>query len=202
MFSLLSGCFEFLLRKEELKVLIIGLDRAGKTTLLERLKTLYTDVPGLEADKVLPTVGLNLAHFEALGAPLLCWDVGGAAGLRGIWSKYYAECHALVFCVDAADGGRLDEAKAALDRALGDRDLYGAPLLVLCNKHDCEGAASPAEVAEALGIGKLADAGRATSVQAITAKTGEGVKPAVQWLVEHIKKSQRPELIRRRMLGT
>lgn len=52
MFSLLSGCFEFLLRKEELKILIVGLDRSGKTTLLERLKTLYTDVAGLEADKV------------------------------------------------------------------------------------------------------------------------------------------------------
>lgn len=41
----------------------------------------------LPSAQVLPTVGLNLAHFEALGAPLLCWDVGGAAGLRGIWSK-------------------------------------------------------------------------------------------------------------------
>lgn len=82
----------------------------------------------------------------------------------------------------------------------GDRDLYGAPLLVLANKHDCEGAASPAEVAEVFGVGKLPDA-RACSVQAVTARTGEGVKPAVQWLVEHIKKSQRPELIRRRMLA-
>ena len=120
MYSLLSGCVEFLLRKEELHILLIGLDRAGKTTLLERLKTLYTDVPGLESDKVVPTVGLNLAHFEALGTPLLCWDVGGAAGLRSIWSKYYGECHGLVFVVDAADGGRLDEAKLALERALGE----------------------------------------------------------------------------------
>lgn len=65
MFSLLSGCFEFLLHKEELKILIVGLDKAGKTTLLERLKTLYTDVPGLEADKVRACVcacrGLGLA---------------------------------------------------------------------------------------------------------------------------------------------
>jgi ADP-ribosylation factor related protein 1 len=72
MFSLLSGCFEFMLRKEELHILIVGLDKAGKTTLLERLKTLYTDVPGLEADKVLPTVGLNLANFE-VGAGLGRW---------------------------------------------------------------------------------------------------------------------------------
>lgn len=55
MFSLISGCFEFMLRKEELHVLIVGLDKAGKTTLLERLKTLYTDVPGLESTQVVPT---------------------------------------------------------------------------------------------------------------------------------------------------
>jgi hypothetical protein len=57
--------------------------------------------------------------IQALGCPLLCWDVGGAPGLRGIWTKYYGECHALVFVVDAADNRRFDEAKAALDRALG-----------------------------------------------------------------------------------
>lgn len=201
MFSLFSGCFEYMLRKEELHLLIVGLDKAGKTTLLERLKTLYTDVPGLEADQVVPTVGLNLAHFQALGAPLLCWDVGGAAGLRSIWSKYYGECHALVFVVDAADRGRLAEAKAALERALADRDLYAAPLLVLSNKQDVEGAASPAELADLFGLNRLSDGGRACSVQAVTARTGEGVKPAVQWAVENIKRGRRPELIRRRMLS-
>ncbi len=61
----------------------------------------------------------------------------------------------------------------------GDRDLYGAPLLVLANKQDVEGAASPAELAEAFGLGRL-DGGRPCSVQAVTARTGEGVKPAVQ----------------------
>jgi hypothetical protein len=77
MFGLFSGCFEALLRKEELHVLLIGLDKAGKTTLLERLKTLYTDLPGLEADKVLPTVGLNLAHFQVRAR----WEhIGGASG--------------------------------------------------------------------------------------------------------------------------
>ena len=89
---------------------------------------------------------------------------------------------------------------APLSLPSGDRDLYGAPLLVLANKHDVEGAASPAEVAELFGLQGTLEA-RACSVQAVTAKTGEGIKPAVQWLVESIKKSQRPELIRRRMLA-
>ena len=145
---------------------------------------------GLEPDRVLPTVGLNLAHFEALGTPLLCWDVGGAAGLRSIWSKYYgggragawgalmlrsarprgmpcaapsllgccklfatpdlpaaccpAECHALVFCVDAADRERFEEAKAALDRTLGVRStLRSDPGLVpAIERIHCKGAAT------------------------------------------------------------
>ena len=71
---------------------------------------------------------------------------------------------------------------------------------MLANKHDVEGAASPAEVAELFGLQGTLEA-RACSVQAVTAKTGEGIKPALQWLVESIKKSQRPELIRRRMLA-
>lgn len=184
-------------------------------------------------------------------------------------ARYYGECHALVFCVDSADRGRLEEAKAALDRALGELawvccscrpgccgvcrsnvaspSCAGSLLLqppsatrhhpvnlqgtgtctarrcwccatnttakgqqhprvrcslvfhpicscMLATQHHLDAAptlgrplpvsasaaAAVAEVAEALGIGKLADAGRATSVQAITAKTGEGVKPAVQ----------------------
>lgn len=165
-----------------------------------------------------------------------------------------------MFVVDGADRGRFEEAKAALDRALGeqqqtvlngqpnilpglrcaalrvramtsgreillkaccmplcaeqarpshlrlpclpaaDPDLYGAPLLVLANKHDVVGAASPADMAEVFGLVQLSEM-RPCSMQAVTARTGEGVKAAVQWLVENIKKSQRSELIRRRMLA-
>ena len=79
----------------------------------------------------------------------------------------------------------------------GDRDLYGAPLLVLANKSDVAGALPPSELAAHFGIGPLDT--RPSSVQAVTARTGEGVKAAVQWLVEAVKKSSRPELIRRRL---
>lgn len=174
------------MRKEELHILIIGLDRAGKTTLLEKLKTLFTDCPGLEADKVglvegfalgsalnspapkhslasnipptpqsapallqvLPTVGLNIARFEAYGSPLVFWDLGGQAGLRSIWDKYYGESHALLFVVDATDRARLEEAKACLDRTLGALRLpWGAPS-VGCAGGCAEGSACPC-----LGLG-------------------------------------------------
>ena len=106
MFSLLYGLWEYIFRKEELRILVLGLDKSGKTTLLERLKELYTDVPGLEPDAILPTVGLNVGRIEACNAHLILWDLGGQLGLRGIWEKYYADAHGLLYVVDAADPSR------------------------------------------------------------------------------------------------
>jgi ADP-ribosylation factor related protein 1 len=105
--------------KEELHILIIGLDRSGKTTLLERLKSLYTAYSGLDLPQILPTVGLNIARFSVRNVPLVFWDLGGQAQLRSIWEKYYAESHAVLYMIDAADGDRVAESKRVLDRTLG-----------------------------------------------------------------------------------
>lgn len=60
------------------------------------------------------TVGLNVGRFEAFNTSLVFWDLGGGASLRSIWEKYYAETHAIIFVVDAADGDRFDEAKVCV----------------------------------------------------------------------------------------
>ena len=136
MFGLIYGLMEHVLRKEELHILILGLDKAGKTTLLEKMKEMH-GLPGLEWDKILPTVGLNVGRIDMFNVLLIFWDLGGQVGLRTIWDKYYDEAHAVVFVVDAADDGRLQDCKAALDKVLGHRDLVSAPLLVLANKQVC-----------------------------------------------------------------
>ena len=74
--------------------------------MLERLKTDYTDFPGLEPDKVLPTVGLNVGRLKAFNADFMFWDLGGQAGLRSIWEKYYSDSHAVLLVVDASDPAR------------------------------------------------------------------------------------------------
>ena len=93
-------------RRQQLRLLVIGLDKAGKTTMMERLKTRLSAMPGLDSDKILPTVGLNVAHLDAFGVELLVWDLGGQAGLRSIWDKYFADSHGLIFVVDTAAPGR------------------------------------------------------------------------------------------------
>lgn len=106
MFSLFYGLYEYIFRKEEVRILVLGLDKAGKTTLLERLKTIFGDGPGLEPEQILPTVGLNVGKVEAFNVQLVVWDLGGQPGLRSIWDKYYCDSHGLLFVVDASEPQR------------------------------------------------------------------------------------------------
>jgi len=199
MFSLIYGALEALLRKDELRVLVLGLDGAGKTNVLERLKAVYGGGgggPGLEPSKILPTVGLNVGRLEAGGAALVVWDLGGAPGLRPIWERYFDEAHALVYVVDAACAGRLDEAKLAMERVLGSQALHDAPLLVLANKQDAAGAAAAAAVADHLGVGKVDS--RPVRVQGTSAVSGEGLVDGVSWLVNTARRGPRAARLRYR----
>eukprot|EP00803_Ostreobium_quekettii_P008879 evm.model.scf_335EXC.5 EVM.evm.TU.scf_335EXC.5 scf_335EXC:31736-32752(+) len=200
MFSLIAGLIDYLFRKDELRILILGVDGAGKTTLLERLKSLYTAVPGLEPDKIRPTVGLNVARVEEFGAKLMFWDLGGAAGLRTIWDKYFSESHAVIYVVDCSARERFEEAKMALERVLGARELDGAPVMVMANKQDMEGGAGVGEVAESFGLAGVGGGGR-VRVWPACALTGENVAECVAWLVEAARKSTRAGRLRSRAGG-
>eukprot|EP00892_Ulva_mutabilis_P012699 jgi/Ulvmu1/9801/UM056_0041.1 len=198
MFGLIHGCLEHALRKEELHILILGLDKAGKTTLLEKMKEMH-GLPGLEWDKILPTVGLNVGRIEAHNSLLIFWDLGGQVGLRSIWDKYYDEAHAVVYVVDAADEERIFESKAALAKVLGHRDLVSAPLLVLANKQDLPGSMGPAAVASELGLSDVDT--RPHRVQPVSAHHGVGITDGLQWIVNAVKSSPRLSLLRRRARG-
>lgn len=160
MFSLAYGLYEHLTQREELRVLVLGLDGAGKTSALERLKGSLPPAGGgnppnpLPAHQIVPTVGLNTARAEMAGARLVIWDLGGAPGLRPIWERYLDDAHALAFVVDSSPSGRcrLGEARECLAHLLASRDLAAAPLAVLANKQDSEGAMAAADVARALGL--------------------------------------------------
>jgi len=199
MFSLLYGLWEYLFRKAEFRVLILGIDKAGKTTLLEKIKTLYTDLEGMQPDKILPTVGLNIGRVEVLKSNLIFWDLGGQVGLRSIWDKYYEEAHAVLYVVDAAGAGRIDDAREALDRVLQSNELAGAPVLVMANKQDLPGASSRTELQDALELRKYS--GRECHVQPVCAFTGEGLEDGLGWLVESMKSCPRTMLLRQKALA-
>lgn len=193
---MLYGLWKYLFSKSEFHVLILGIDKAGKTTLLEKLKTLYSDIEGLPPDRIVPTVGLNIGRVEAHKSKLIFWDLGGQLGLRTIWEKYYEEAHAVLYVVDSVSKTRFEDTKSTLEKVLRHPDLQGAPVLIFANKQDLAGAVNAEELSQFLDIKE--QNGRLTRVQGISAYEGSGIQEGVLWLVENMKKTKRTEELHRR----
>ncbi|KAI0302706.1 P-loop containing nucleoside triphosphate hydrolase protein [Russula brevipes] len=210
MYHLLKGLHEYLTRKDEFSVIIIGLDGAGKTTLLERIKTMYNDTPGLPPDKIAPTVGQNTGKISLPSALLQFWDLGGQRGIRSIWPKYYDDCHAVVYVVDAVDHERLSEGWEAFDTVLSAPQILGVPLLLLANKQDSPGSLSVADVRHDYEVWyqhKIESARRregnemdseqrreriaSLDVMGLSALEGTGVRAIVDWLFIRVQNSKR-----------
>lgn len=203
MYHLLKGFHEYLTRKEQYSILILGLDGAGKTTFLEKIKTLYTDTPGLSPDKIGPTVGQNTGKITLPSAILQFSDLGGQRGIRSIWHRYYDNCHAVAYVIDADDRERLSEGWEIFDSVLSDPRILGVPLLLLANKQDSSLSLSVEEIRhdyEEWYQRKLESSRRRTDrgqdtenrlqrdriasldVMGVSAIEGTGVRAAVDWL--------------------
>ncbi|KAK6135316.1 hypothetical protein DH2020_030958 [Rehmannia glutinosa] len=196
MFSLVYGLWQYMFSKMEFHVLILGIDKAGKTTLLEKLKSQYLNLEGLPTDRIVPTVGLNIGRVEVSNTKLVFWDLGGQPGLRSIWEKYYEEANAVIYVVDAACPSRFEDSKSALEKVLQHEDLQGAPLLILANKQDLEEVVSTDELAQYLDVKRLDE--RVFTFQAVSAFDGLGIKESVNWLVDAMERSKRSETLRLR----
>uniref|UniRef100_M1BEG0 ADP-ribosylation factor n=1 Tax=Solanum tuberosum TaxID=4113 RepID=M1BEG0_SOLTU len=165
-------------------------------TLLEKIKSQYSNLEGLPPDRIVPTVGLNIGRVEASNTKLVFWDLGGQPGLRSIWEKYYEEAHAVIYVVDAASPSRFEDSKSALEKVLRHEDLQGAPLLILANKQDLADAVSAEEVARYLDLKKLDE--RAYTFLAVSSYDGLGIKESVNWLVDVMERSKRTEMLQLR----
>ena len=190
MFSLLGGLLRWLFTKHETTVLMVGLDHAGKTTLLEQGKAVFrrsASAPGpVPLERIPPTVGLNIGRLDVGRQTLLVWDLGGQAPLRTIWTRYYAEAQAVVFVVDStASVERMDEARGVL-RGLLDHDaLARIPFLLCCNKQDLRNAMPPGEIDAVLGFTAACEAqGRMHRTQPLSALMGRGVEDGYRWIAE------------------
>lgn len=134
-------------------IVMLGLDSAGKTTALYRLKfdQYLNTVPtiGFNCEKVRGTVG------KAKGVQFLVWDVGGQEKLRPLWRSYTRCTDGIVFVVDSVDVERMEEAKMELMRTAKCPDNQGVPVLILANKQDLPGAREPKELEKLLGLHEL-----------------------------------------------
>lgn len=181
MFSLLHGFWHYFFDKPVLHILVIGLDHAGKSSLLERIKTMYNTTPGLAMDKITPTIGMNLAKLSHLGSQVIIWDLGGQVKMRSIWEKYYSEANAVIFVVDSTDRARLKEAKLAFDSACDHDTLAHVPIVTFANKQDLSCALSPGDLAvNFYAVDRKEDGARIFGVSALS---GEGIDHALNIVI-------------------
>ncbi|TGO57735.1 hypothetical protein BCON_0062g00030 [Botryotinia convoluta] len=188
--SWLSG---MLFSKKEIRILILGLDNAGKTTLLYRLKTLALQ-EGLYANgkpqigevvTTIPTIGFNVESVTYKNLNFNVWDLGGQTSIRPYWRCYYANTAAVIFVIDSTDIDRLGTASEELAAMLNEDELKDAALLVFANKQDQPGAKGAGEISEALRLGELRD--RNWSIVACSAVDGSGVDEGMDWLVQTVQ---------------
>mmetsp|Transcript_31377 Transcript_31377/g.57605 ORF Transcript_31377/g.57605 Transcript_31377/m.57605 type:complete len:198 (+) Transcript_31377:89-682(+) len=161
------------LTPSEVRVLMVGLDNAGKTTIIYRLK--YNEVV-----TTMPTMGFNLEQIKFKDLTLMVWDTGGQDAIRELWQHFYEGTQGIIFVVDSSDQARMPVAAKVLQKLLAEPDLREAALLVLANKQDVAGALSSQEVAIRLRLHEMQ--GREWSIQPACATTGEGLHTGLEWI--------------------
>jgi len=163
------------------KILFIGLDGSGKTSLLTFLKQGPNDIVPK------PTVGFEVKEVKYKGVDMSIYDVAGGAKVRDLWRHYYADADAIVWVVDCADQGRLAESRQALATALKDASMKtDTPFLVAANKSDLQGAKSDEEVRKALELDTLLK-NRSWVIKRINSKGGDGIPDSFKWLSSELK---------------
>lgn len=203
MYHLARGIYANWTRQQEYSVLILGLENAGKTTLLEQLKHKYSiksrsqqngqfqgDV-NLSNAKILPTVGQNIGKIKLDKSLLKLWDLGGQESLRALWDRYFYEAHAVVFVVDSTDRARIEECRNELEQIISSEVMEGTPVLMLANKQDRDDCMEVEDIKEIFNRIAEKMSARDSRVLPICALDGTGVADAAEWLVSRLERNKK-----------
>jgi len=170
---LFSKLWTRMLGTKEMRILMVGLDAAGKTTILYKLKL-------GEVVTTIPTIGFNVETVEYKNISFTVWDVGGQDKIRPLWRHYYQGTQGLIFVVDSNDRDRVEDAREELDKMLNEDEMRDAVVLVFANKQDLPNAMPAAEVTDKLGLSSMRN--RQWFIQSACATTGDGLYEGLDWL--------------------
>ena len=164
--------------EKEVRILLLGLDNAGKTTTLKKLAS-------EDVTQITPTQGFNIKSISSDGFKLNVWDIGGQRKIRPYWKNYFENTDILIYVIDSSDKKRFEETSVELNELLSEDKLKGVPLLVYANKQDLFNAVPASEMAEGLHLPAIRD--RSWQIQACSATTGEGLQDGLEWARRQLK---------------
>ena len=177
---LISKIFaNFFFSNQEVRVLILGLDNAGKTTILYKLYSPNRVI------RTMPTLGFNVETVKYESLNFNVWDLGGQTNIRPFWRCYYENTSAIIYVVDSCDHNRLGLSSNELLAMLEEEELKNIPLLVFANKQDAKNALNEAEISTKLGLHTIKD--RRWKIQKSSAINGDGLKEGLSWLAQTIQ---------------
>ncbi|XP_033737260.1 ADP-ribosylation factor-like [Pecten maximus] len=184
----MGGIFCKLFRKRQMRVLLNGLDAAGKTTILYQLRL-------GEVVTTIPTIGFNVETVEYKNVQLVTWDVGGRDKMRPLFRHYYPGTDAVVFVVDSNDKERTEQAQKELHAIIKEDSVKEVIIVIMANKQDLPGSMTPEEVHEKLDVDSICKT-HTCKVFGTSATTGEGLYDMLDWLVEAVNTKQATAILR------
>ncbi|KAM7334206.1 hypothetical protein ACRRTK_007526 [Alexandromys fortis] len=158
---------------QEHKVIIVGLDNAGKTTILYQFLT-------NEVVHTCSTIGSNVEEIVLRKTRFLMWDLGGQEALRSSWDTYYSSTEFVILVIDSTDRNRLLTTREELYKMLAHWALQDASVLIFANKQDVKDSMSPAETSQFLTLSAIKE--HPWYIQSCCALTGEGLPAGLQWM--------------------
>lgn len=164
--------------KMEMRVVALGLDGAGKTSILFKMKQDEFVSP-------ITTIGFNVETVEHRSLKFTLWDVGGLQKLRPLWRHYYLNTQAVIFVIDSNNIERITEAHEELAKLMAEKRLKDALLLIYANKQDLPNALSVDALTEQLALHKLC-CGRTWNIFACDAHSGKGLHEGLDWLARQL----------------
>jgi len=169
--------------KNDVRVLIAGLDSAGKTTILYKIKRGQKRMK--ESIPTTPTMHFNVEQWKYKNTTFSVWDVGGQDSIRPLWRHHLTGTQGLVYVVDSNDRDRLRKSATEMHKIMLDHAMRNACLLVYANKSDLPHALKPDQVSKELRLDELG--ARAWHVQPSCATTGDGLWQGLKWLAGNVK---------------
>ena len=162
-------------------VAFIGLGYAGKTTILNRLRSNEFN------EDTIRTMGLNVDAFEYNGIKFSAFDLGGQETFRMIWQPYISNAIAVVYVIDSSTPELFIESASVLHDILS-HIPENATLLILANKSDLAGPNTLDQIVNAFDFYTLQTSTNLSRINIfyISAKTGDQFEDAFDWLAESV----------------